>query len=234
MEFWCVNSFATSQLYEDLKPINYVLADPAYWEKNTSERLKKIREDLFEKIKNKTTWKLRIFVPFEAKSHLRNVFSSSKPIEIITFNSVPVAGPKNLVAILYQLGLGMPSPQNVLIAAIYLGLRLGHKNLLIIGADHSWHESIALDNENTVSLIDKHFYGNIPLPFYRDNEEILTFTMPELFRVLAKTFEGYWALNDYANYLGAEILNASSTSFIDAFKRSNIHGEQEANKTLVK
>lgn len=218
---WCVNSFAETDLYEKIQPKHYVFADSAYWEIIVSDRISVMREKLFRAIIDHTTWPLSIYVPYEAKGYFEKKFINAKYISVFTYNSVPVSGFPTIVRQFYKLGLGMPLPQNVLIPAIFLALTSGYKKIVLLGADHSWHKSLELDPCNRVCLQDKHFYqeNEVLMPFYLSGEESRTFTMSQLFMALAKTFEGYWKINEYARYIGVEIINASSVTYIDAFRR---------------
>ncbi len=219
---WCVNSFAETEFYEKIQPVHYVFADPSYWQVMVSDRISEFREKLFRAIIDRTTWPLTIYIPYEANDYFEKKFIKSKYINLLTYNSVPVSGFPIIVRQLYKFGLGMPLPQNVLISALFLALISGYKKIVLLGADHSWHQTLELDAYNRVCLRDKHFYqeDEILMPFYSNIEESRTFTMPQLFSVLSKTFEGYWAISEYARYIGVSIINASSVTFIDAFRRS--------------
>lgn len=125
--------------------------------------------------------------------------------------------------ILFDRNLGMPPAQNVLVSTLFLTLRMGYKNIVILGADHSWHETLALDNANRVCLRDFHFYDkDVGMqPFTMDGSEEKIFTMDALFYALGRMFEGYWKIAEYADRQAAQIINASSVTYIDAFKRRN-------------
>jgi hypothetical protein len=43
--------------------------------------------------------------------------------------------------------------------------------------------------------------------------------MDAIFHALGRMFEGYWKIDEYTKHLGAQIYNASSVTYIDAFKR---------------
>ena len=218
---WCVNDFANTVLYESIQPKNYVFADPAYWMDGVSEKLNVSREQLFQNIQNKTTWQLVIYAPYDAKGFFEKKFPHASKFTLFFYNNVPVIGAKNIINWLYDKGLGMPFVQNVLVAALFLVLRRGHKKIVILGADHSWHETLALDDNNRVCLRDKHFYETDAklVPFTNDLQQQTTFTMPQIFFALARMFEGYWCAKEFSEYVGAEIYNASSVTYIDAFKR---------------
>jgi hypothetical protein len=220
-DVWCVNQFAETALYEQLQPKNYVFADSSYWRDDETESLIQVRKELFGSILNKTTWQLTIYAPFDAKNHFEVVFGCASNITLHFYNSTTVLGAKRVVKAMYDYGLGMPWVQNVLVAALFLSLRRGHKKIYLLGADHSWHETLELDDENRVCFRDRHFYeGNAALvPFVMGGNQGKTFTMAQLFFALSKMFEGYWMIKEYAEALGAEVLNASSITYVDAFKR---------------
>jgi len=220
-DVWCVNQFAESTLYERIKPNNYVFADPSYWGEAESENMIKQRVLLFNHILNKTTWQLTIYAPFPAKRSFEEIFGQAANISLHFYNCVPLFGAKIITRMLYGYGLGMPQVQNVLVAALFLSLRRGYKKIFILGADHSWHETFQLDEANRLCFRDQHFYGVDAklVPFTMGGDEQTTFTMPEIFIALAKMFEGYWMIQEYSEYIGAEICNASSVTYIDAFRR---------------
>lgn len=115
----------------------------------------------------------------------------------------------------------MPPPQNVLIAAIMLALNMRYKNIFIIGADHSWHESLVLKEGNKMEIEDSHFYDrneNRKLTI-QDAESQKEYKLHELFAIWARAFGSYWYIKDYADSIKAKIFNASEKTYIDAFDR---------------
>lgn len=223
-DIMCVNLFAESDLYQQIEPRYYIFADPAFWEATVPENMVQMRRRCFDHILTRTTWDIIIAAPFEARALFESVFSKGATIRLMFFNNVPLWGNKRVLHLLYSLGLGLPSAQNVLIPALYLALRLGYKNIVLLGADHSWHESVSLDAANRVCLKDRHFYDQEAelKPFSMDGSAERLFTMDSLFHALATMFEGYRKIEDYSRHLGARISNASSVTFIDAFKRRSL------------
>lgn len=221
---FCVNNFIESDLYEKIQPKYYVLADPDYWASAVPEGYASARNRFFDQILSRTTWPIIIYLPFAAKDVIDGIFSHEKNIRVDYYNGVPLAGERTLVNILYDNNLGMPSPQNVLIPALFLSLRLGYKKVILLGADHSWHQTLALDESNRICVRQSHFYDpNAELtPVAMEQHGQKPFTMDTLFYAIALMFEGYWKIEEYSKHLGAQIYNASSTSFIDAFKRRSI------------
>ena len=220
-DIFCVNDFAETDLYENIQPKHYVFADPCYWLPALPEHLISSRNHLYGKILNKTSWPLTIYVPFEAQGFFEGIVAHDKNISLSFYNTTAFDGKKTIANKLYDLGLCMPTPQNVLIPALFLSLRLGYKKIILLGADHSWHETLALDDANRVCVKDKHFYNEDAklTPWSMDGTEENIWTMDAIFHALGRMFEGYWKIDEYTKHLGAQIYNASSVTYIDAFKR---------------
>ena len=228
VDLFCVNSFAESDLYIQLAPKYYVLADPAYWSVDVDCELLQMRERLYKNIHENTTWAMQLLVPMKAVPFFEREFGGHANIKIYGYNNVDVRGYKRVVHRLLDLGLGCPATQNVLIPSIYIAIRSGYKSVVLLGADHSWHEDIVLDEKNRVCLRDKHFYDkNAELkPWSMGGVDGKLFTMDTIFFALGKMFEGYWRLKHYADYKGVKIYNASSKTYIDAFERMDLKDMQ--------
>ncbi|MDP2240448.1 MAG: hypothetical protein Q8K18_09860 [Burkholderiales bacterium] len=224
LDTFCVGRFPESDLYRIVRPKYYVIADPMWWSSAAPDKTILIRKRLFDRMISDTSWPLLVCVPFEAKEFLNEIFSNSQNISLLFYNNVPLWGRESVLNMLFDRNLGMPPAHTVLVTALFLALRIGYKKIFLLGADHSWHETLALDDENRVCIKDVHFYDkNVGLqPFSMDGSDERIFTMDTLFQVLGKMFEGHRRVADYAKNLKVEIINASSVTYIDAYRRKNI------------
>jgi len=219
----CVNSFSITPEYTLLKPTYYVILDPGFWYGESEVVAKTI-----ECLKTKTTWTLHLLVPHEAKksSNFRELEKHNSNIKIKYFNYTVYKGFQGLGYWFYKKNLAMPQSQNVLVAALFLSVNIGFKEIYLIGADHGWHENLHVTNENLLCFKDTHFYDdkqNIDYkPFYKGIHLKETFTMQEILLTFSKVFLGYELINQYAQHCNANIYNASQQSFVDAFKRIKI------------
>jgi hypothetical protein len=220
---FCVNSFALTDLFLDTRPSHYVLLDPAYYEAHTSPALVELRTRLFKAIEEKLAWPMTLLLPQQAKAWLsRQPIASHPKLTIAYFNTTPVRGFDGFCHPAFRANLGMPWAGTVVVGAVYAALNLGFKRVFMFGADHTWHENLHLTKDNIVCLKDKHFYDSAdpkPSPFYEDPNEEYAFTMTSLFQRLSDIFGGYEYLMGYARYLGADLYNLGSGSFVDAFPR---------------
>lgn len=220
---FCVNFFALSREYEKIKPEYYVLAAPEFWLIKTSSYFNEQKESLIDSLTNNTKWEMLILIPFQAKdSEFVRRVSKNNFIRFLFYNNTPVEGLQSISHLLFKLNFGMPRPHNVLIPSIFLALNLGFNTITILGADHSWHEEIKIDESNSVTVNHEHFYdGNkVQMPMYKLEGE--KYLIHDVFRKLHFAFKGYFVLRTYAESIGAKILNVSSKSYIDAFERIRI------------
>lgn len=216
----CVNGFSLTEEYSTLKPQYYVILDNSFWISESKFVL-----DTIETLKTKTTWKVQLLIPQIASKSQRftELCEVNKNIELIYFNYTVFKGFSSIGNFLYNKNLAMPQSQNVLVAAIFLSINIGFKKIIIVGADHTWHQNLHLDETNMLHIKDVHFYENEEkvtyTPFKIAIDQPETHKVHEIFATWAKAFYGYIALEKYANYKNSKIYNASEVSFIDAFER---------------
>ncbi|MFY9307881.1 MAG: hypothetical protein WAQ28_02410 [Bacteroidia bacterium] len=216
----CVNNSILSEYFSTLKPSDYVFLDEYYF---IFDNVKHAREDIKTTIHSFTAvdWPMNVFVPSYGKNSyfVTTVLNSNKFITVCYFNQVIVDGYEWFKFPIYKSGLGMPQCQSVLGACIYLSINRGYKETYIFGADHSWHETLALSDANGIMLTNSHFYDKTAAKslLYPQYGGIANF-----FFSLYKTFKGYDVLDDYARYRNVKVYNASHKSYIDAFERKKV------------
>jgi len=220
-----VNSFASDPLFELLQPSYYVLVDPVYFEDSQLERIILLKEKLLDSLLNKTKWPLNLFVPVTGKKSdfIKNL-SENKNIKVFYFKNSPViGGSQRLNNFLFKNNLANPLYQNVLMAGIFLSLKIGFSKILVRGADHSWHEGFDLRKDNNIYILDEHFYsGENNKAFLNCNAEGVPNKVHEEFLRLSRVFKIYHSLESFSKDINSEIINLSSKTWIDAFKRNDI------------
>jgi hypothetical protein len=218
-----VNMFVLSDEFVKIKPKYYVILDINFFvEKVILQRVKEAREKMLDAFRDKLNWEIVLFIPVEGKNSLlkSQLSEANLPIKFIFFNRTVIYGLKSISHFMYSRGWGMPPPQNVLIGALMTAIQTGFKNIYIIGADHSWHEDIHVDTANGLELTDRHFYNPKGNRIARlDGETLKRLKISDLFTDLARTFRSHEMLQEYARSKDIEIINASSISYIDAYKK---------------
>lgn len=219
-DIYCVNFFANDPVYYEIKPTHYVLTDQSFWINNSSEEIAAKKVLLYDTLFNKTMWKLNLYLPIEAKPYIDKY--RSKYVATVYYNRTPVVGFKTIRHICYKYNLGMPTPQNVLIAAIYIAMHNKYESIYMSGADHSWHNNLHVGEDNILYINDCHFYGEAkPAPFLKVGQRE-PYRMHEIFTVWAKVFRSYYLLEEYAKINNTNIVNISETSYVDAFQRDTM------------
>jgi hypothetical protein len=223
-DFIVVNNFSCSEYFEILKPEYYVIIDSSFWREDTHEENIAIKNQTLENLVKKTKWDLKLLIPYEAfkTRQITNQLKSNKYITVHVINTIPVDGFKTLNYFFYKNNLGMPFPINVLIPCILLAININYKTIYLYGTDHSWFESVFVNDDNRLLFYDRHFYdkdevNSKPVSFYLNATE--RGNISTLFLNLHKAFDAYYKLNEYSKDKKIQIFNKSSKSYIDAFDR---------------
>lgn len=226
----CVNYFPLSPLFEEIKPRYAIITGPPFWQDTWGEENKKTTARLFDALAEKTTWDLIFFIPCNARkwSRWQNVIAKNKHISVYYFNNTPIEGYRWFQTLMFNLRLGTPRPQNILIPTIYMTIQLKYKKVFLWGVDHSWLQEIRVDENNIALVHQKHFYDeNESKPLPMRNGEKPRYRMHNILYKFMKTFESYLVLRDYADKRGVQIINNTDGSYIDAFERMKLNGDDE-------
>ena len=220
-----VNQFVLSNAFSELKPSRYVLLDIGFFLDRTIPRVIEVRNRLIEAFKEKTEWPLTLFVPAEGRNSVfhRELMASGKPFQFVFFNRTVAEGFTAFRHWIYRKNLGLPPPQNVLIGALMVALCDGFREIVVLGADHSWHLGLEVDMDGQLTSSENHFYDPKPWKVKVHHPETLEQAgIHDYFFNLYRTFRSYRLIRAYADSRGAKIINASSVTFIDAFERRSL------------
>ncbi len=222
----CVNFFALSDFYADIKPLHYLINAPEIWFPDIPHDRRKRYTELFSDIFTKTRWPLLLHLPCPArksaffKEQVGPALEKNEHVSLRLYNQTPVEGFRTFRFWMFRLNLGMPRPYNVLIPSILYCINNGYKNIFLVGADHSWLKEITVDDQNRVLVRQKHFYdadqSTPKTMFSKGNGQK---KLHEVLMKFACSFQAYFTLRDYANLKNTRIINATPGSFIDAFVR---------------
>lgn len=168
---------------------------------------------------------MTLLVPFRAKKSIdfQMLIKSNPNLKVSYFNQTPVEGLNFWSHRWYNLGWGMPRPHNVLIPGIMVGIRLGYKTIGMVGADHSWLADLSVNENNEALLRHVHYYATDGTQPMKVEDRIdRPRKLHEIIHKFYLSFKGYWQIKAYANVKHVSIINASSTSMIDAFDRKTL------------
>ena len=216
-----MNQFVFSDLFIKIKPQYYVLADPIYWSNNFSEKEQEIIYNVINGLIENVSWNIYLFIPFTAfKSKRMEELNTNSFIKIIKYSPFSLNGFRFFRNWIYKHNIGMPPPQTVLNAAVFLALNSGYKNINILGADHTWIKQLSVGYDNLIYYEDNHFYDKEKAQKVAfvdgDNKD---WTIEMWLMSMIKMFRSHYILKDYAHNLGAGIYNLTSDTLLDVYER---------------
>lgn len=212
-----VNFFATADIFTDLRPEYYVVADPHFFEPEPGGNVLRLRERLA-----RVDWPITLFIPASSRGLAGRLTSGNPAITVATFNMTAAEGFEALENIAFDTRLGMPRPRNVLIPSLMIGIWLGFKTIYVAGADHSWMQTLAVNDRNEVVSVQPHFYKEAPDEEARVTQVYRGVRLHEVVRSFYVAFKSYFTIERYARRRGVRIVNITPGSFIDAFERGRL------------
>lgn len=212
-----LNFAANAEEFTRLRPDFYLMADPHFFEGRKSDPNV---ERLFSRLNSETAWPMTLYVPV---GHSAASLGISNPdIKVETFNFVGAEGFEGLEKMLYDHGLAMPRPRNVLVPAIMTAMRAGFKEIYLTGADHGWLTTLSVTEDNEVVSIQPHFYKDNAEEKKRVASVYRDVRLHDILLSFHLAFKSYHQLAAYAKARGCSIYNATPGSFIDAFPRKKL------------
>lgn len=210
-----VNFAANATDFRDLKPSCHILADGHFFEgAATDPNVAKLWENL-----GKVDWNMRLYVPWKYGREAWRLLGKHGFVTTEVFNLTPGEGFPGVLYPLFDAGLAMPRPRNVLVPAIMTAIRDGYRKIYLAGADHSWTKTLDVDSENFVVSVQPHFYKDNEEEHRRVRKAYAGLRLHDVLGSMTVAFRSYWEISGYAKSRGVEIVNSTPGSMIDAFPR---------------
>lgn len=211
-----VNFAAITDEFQLIRPRFYILADPHFFVAVADANVDRLWRAIAD-----ADWPITLFVPASRVADARHrLAKTASTVGICSFNPIGVEGFGWFERWAYRNGLGMPRPRNVLIPAIMTGIRAGFRKIIIVGADHSWMQTLAVDSDNRVVSVQPHFYNDNADEHKRVATVYSGVKLHDVVHSFYVAFRAYHRIADYAAHAGITIINATPDSMIDAFMRA--------------
>lgn len=226
--YFCVNNFSTSPEYDILKPKYYLFLDSYFFSDKSHSDWVSQRNKTFSEINDRTTWSMTIYVPSWANLECIKKIIKNKKIKIVKLRVGEFRSSSKVInKFFYNTGFFGPHQVNVLIYAIFISIWLKSKEIIVLGADASFHQDISLNQStNQLYMNFKHFNDvAYKEPLMKNPDKTKPFTIFEIMDTCAKTFDAHDMLNFFAKCRSVNIYNASSNSLIDSYTRISISDE---------
>ena len=147
-----VNFAAIAPEFAQLRPAYYVLADPHFFKDSDEGNLGTLRSSLAA-----VDWPMTLYVPRSARKKAARLYGSNPCITLRCFNFVGAEGFAWFERAAYASRLAMPRPRNVLVPSIMVAIAEGFSKIIIVGADHTWMQTIWVTDDNEVVSVQPHF-----------------------------------------------------------------------------
>lgn len=221
-DFMAVNFFAEDERFAELKPAFYTLSDPMFFRKTAMQS----RVDALYKLLNeRVTWPMTLYVQYYNPEHFdyRAALTNGN-IRVVPFHTTLYEGFPSVRRWLFRHGLGSANYGTVVQVCEYIALHLGYRQLELYGVDHTLLNGLVVDAENRLCRCDSHYYDTAPAEPKPVMKKVPAepYTIAEYLAETAQLFRGHEILRDYADSLGAEILNCTECSMIDAYKKRQL------------
>ena len=217
-----VNFFALSEEFALIKPKYYVISDPMFFRKaGYGERV----QELYKALAEKVSWPMKLYVQYYNPEHFdyRTAIGHNHNIEIVPFHSIVFHGFRSVEFWCYRRGLGSGNFGTVIQNGEFIALQLGYRRIELYGVDHTLLDGLMVDEKNRVRRRKSHYYDSEQSPaepiYYNATNPPRPYTMSEYLSETAELFRGHEVLRDFSEKCGAEIINRTAHSMIDAYKR---------------
>jgi len=155
----CVNYTALNDIFFQVKPNLYALADPMFWRTDVTQEFVDKNNILFDTFKS-AKWKIKFLIPEEGFEMVKRRLGSGSlhscvPIPV---NSAPIKNMDTLLSMLDKM-LCTPIYGNVLILSLYYSVMSQYKDISVYGADFDIFKQLQTDQvTNYVFSGGAHFY----------------------------------------------------------------------------
>lgn len=209
-----MNFFALTDIFIQLKPTRYCLADPGFYK----DKIKVDRiMQLYSALNSVVDWQMSLYVP-NISEKVAQSRVTNKNIKIIPISTLHFEGFESHRNFFYKKGWATPSFVNVLMMIEYVCLNEGFSKIYLYGADHTFLNGLVVGDDNILYVEDRHFYGTerVIADVHSDGTP---WRISEFIYDKYLTFVEHDVMRKYADYLGAQIINCTQCSCIDSYIR---------------
>jgi len=219
------NFFYKSHYFKQLKPKYYTILDPSFKD-ITLKRLPEIKTfylDLFAIV----DWEMHLFLPYMYRKSIKHIIRElelqNQHIKISWYNSINFNGQTKFIHFLFGKKLGMPSPGNIAIPSLMLGIWMNFKEIALVGVELKYHHSVIVNEQNEFLIKEVHFYEDEELvnyrPIYLSHTKDQKMDTSDFFDMMYRIFNSLKTIKYFALKKGVKIVNYSKDSFIDQFEK---------------
>lgn len=209
-----------------IKPKHFLLSDPIFYQ-DFEQKKEQVRR-MYDLLEEKVDWDMYLYIDFfhewENDKLIEYSHISNPHIHFVKLNRWHCS--KLVPSIrhrLYKKGWFMPEDGTIANVAVYVALIEGYKEIELYGADHSMFLELAVNDNNELCSLDSHFYesGKPKMHVLKDctTSEDRVFRVHEFLYIVYVMFYSHNLLRQFADYMGAKVINCTPGSMIDSYER---------------
>lgn len=216
-----VNLFPLNPMFYKIKP-KYLFWSDYVFIQDTPGSTEKIRM-MYDEMQDKVDWDLTIYLnaPWQKDNRRLIEYSglTNPNIRFVCLNRkfCDILHPK-LRHRLYKTGYFMPTEGTVVNTAIYVAILQGFQEIELYGSELSMFKDLEVGDDNQLYIVQKHFYE-------KDYRAIQTTDgggkayVHTYMGYMRAMFYSHYLLRQFADYMGARVINCTPGSMIDVYER---------------
>lgn len=199
-----VNDYIDSELSKKIIPKWYVIADPAYFTEEYDSFRKRLEEYC---VKND----VRIFSQHQSRKKWGKKDFTDKYLNTILNRPLWKDELDQFELECFKYNKLSPLFLNVLIMAIYAGIQMGYKKIILFGADFNFMQQLSMFKGKLYSQ-SQHFYDG------EGEKHYFEWGYYNEVKNVEYALRGFKCMKQYADYMAVTIINKNPNSFIEFFE----------------
>lgn len=209
-----------------IKPKHFLLSDPIFYQ-DFEQKKEQVRR-MYDILEEKVDWDLNLYIDFfhewENNKLIKYSRITNPHIHFIKLNRWHCSKLcPSFRHRLYEKGWFMPEDGTIANVAIYVALIEGYKDIELYGADHNMFLDLAVNERNELCSQDSHFYeeGKPKMHVLKNclTTEDKPFRVHQFLHIVSVMFKSHDLLRQFADYMGARVINCTPGSMIDSYER---------------
>mgnify|MGYP006267595651 CR=1 FL=1 len=239
-EVFVVNSFVLSPHFTRIRPRHYLILDDIFYAPEPGpDAPPDFREawlrgkTALQQLQEKVTWPLTLHFPWQGRRGpaFRQLLAANPNISVAWVNNVVIRGWRGFRYGLYRRQWGVPRSGNVMNAAVYRALHLGHTQVVLHGLDFDLFKQVQVGPDNRLYWKYQHFYdADDPNP-KAEKPQPVSRSLTQVLEEVVSSLRTFHELQAYATHRGQQVYNATPQSMVDAFPRKPLEAFQASATT---
>lgn len=218
-----VNYAPLDPTFFKIKPNHYFLSDFVF-SRDTHDYRVGMTHKMYDLLEKNVDWDLNIYLCFPKIENCKELIKFSRitnpNIHFVFLNRKHCSGLQpSLRHKLYKRGWFMPEEGTVVNTAIYVALIEGYKEICLYGVEHSMFLNLRMNEKHQLCIVQRNFYDKedklVPV---KNDDNFEMAKIHHYMNFIYVMFRSHYLLRQFADYMGARIINCTPDSMIDVYE----------------